>query len=691
MKVNKLGLVAMVVGLAACGEDPPPPARTPSLPPAAVQAEDPRPQTRELRYSVVVMSRPAGGSTTIEKPDGKRDTIFAYVDNGRGPKVQIHSDTDTQGILERFDAAGTETMGNVVDEHFTFDGKTMKWASRAEKGEKPAQRAFYVPLAPYPESTGLLAKAVLANGGALPLLPEGEAKIEKTTDTWLDLPGAPEGPRRHVTSYAITGLEILPTRLWLDDDGELFAIVDTWQAFIRAGWERAADALLAIQKTLDDKRESELAKRLAKRPPAAGIAFTHARVFDADAKRWLADHTVVVVDGKIAAVGPSATTKPPAQAEVVDATNKSILPGLWDMHAHLGPGDGELDIASGVTTARDLGNDPDRLDQWKQRFDEGVAIGPHVVRAGFVEGRGEKAAGSKITAETEAEAVAAVAEYAKRGYEQIKIYNSMKPELVPVLAREAHAKGMRVSGHVPVHMRAEDVVKNGYDEIQHINMLFLNFFVDKDTDTRTTLRFSLVADKAGGLDLGSKPVKDFVKLLQEKKTVIDPTVAVFEHLFCAREGEPSPSYKAALDRLPVQVRRGAYQGGLVVPEGKDALYKQAYARAKELLKLLHASGVPLVPGTDGLAGLMLERELEIWVEAGIPVDDVLVAATLGSARVMKKDKTTGSLKPGKDADLFLVDGDPRARISDIRKVVSTMRQGVVYSSKDVYEAVGIRP
>ena len=685
--MKRLGLGSFVVALlAACGEDPPPPAQAP-LPPAAVQTEDPRPKPTELRYSVVVMSRPAGGSATIEKPDGKRDTVYAYLDNGRGPKVQIHSDTDPQGILERFDAAGTETMGNIVDEHFAFDGKTMKWSSRAEKGEKPGQRAFYVPLAPYPEGLGLLARAALADGGTIPLLPEGEAKIEKTIDAHLNL----GGQRRHVTSYAITGLEILPTRIWLDDDGELFGIVDAWQSFIRTGWERTIDHLVSLQKTLDEKREEDLAKKLAKKPAAAGVAFTHARVFDADNKRWLADHTVVVVDGKITAVGPSGATKPPAGAEVVDATNKSILPGLWDMHAHLGPGDGELNIASGVTTARDLGNDPDRLDRFKARFDAGSAVGPHVMRAGFIEGRGDKAAGSKITAETETEALAAVAEYKKRGYDQIKIYNSVKPDLVPVLAKAAHENGMRVSGHVPVHMRAEDVVKNGYDEIQHINMLFLNFFVDKDTDTRTTLRFSLVADKAEGLKLDSKSVKDFVKLLQEKKTVIDPTVAVFEHLFTAREGQASPAYKAILDRLPVQVRRGAFQGGLVVPDGKDALYKQAYVRAKELLKLLHTAGVPLVAGTDGLAGLTLHRELEIWVEAGIPVDDVLLAATLGSARVMKVEKTTGSIKVGKDADLFVVDGDPHAKIGDIRKVTTTMRQGVLYTSKDVYEAVGIRP
>src|SRR5204863_3188328 len=131
---------------------------------------------------------------------------------------------------------------------------------------------------------------------------------------------------------------------------------------------------------------------------------------------------------------------------------------------------------------------------------------------------------SKVTAETDAEARAAVAEYARRHYDGIKIYNSMRPELVPLLAREAHGRGMMVTGHIPVHMLAHEAVKAGYDGIEHINMLFNNFFADHDTDTRTTLRFSLVGDKAASFDLKSKPALDFFGLLKEHHTLIDPTL-----------------------------------------------------------------------------------------------------------------------------------------------------------------------
>src|SRR5262245_381929 len=170
----------------------------------------------------------------------------------------------------------------------------------------------------------------------------------------------------------------------------------------------------------------------------------------------------------------------------------------------------------------------------------------------------------------------------------------MKPELVPVLAKLAHEKGMRVSGHVPVHMRAEEAVRAGYDEVTHINMLFLNFFIDKDTDTRTPLRFSIVGEKAAGLDLDGRPVGDFVKLLLEKKTVVDPTLNVFEDLFVARAGEVSPSGKGFAHRLPAAARRGFMVGGLPVPPGMDQTYRDSQHATLAMVKKLRVAGVPIV-------------------------------------------------------------------------------------------------
>ncbi|HZO14225.1 MAG TPA: amidohydrolase family protein, partial [Polyangiaceae bacterium] len=547
--------------------------------------------------------------------------------------------------------------------------------------------AFYVPIAPGPEFIGMLRNALERAGGKLKLLPAGEARLERVGTA----KARAGGREKTLVAWAILGLEFTPSRLWTEEDGTFFGVVDNWYSCVAEGWEEAIEPLLAVQKGFDEARDRKLASELRNPPPAEGLAFVHARVLDIERKRWLADHTVLVVGDTIAELGPSKNVRVPKGAKELDMSGKGLVPGLWDMHAHLGPADGLLNIASGVTTARDLGNDPDRLDDFKKRYDDGSAIGPHVLRSGFIEGRGEKAAGSKVTAVTEDEARAAVEFFAKRGYEGIKIYNSMKPELVPVLARLAHERKMRVSGHIPFGMLAADAVEAGYDEIQHVNMLFLNFFADRTTDTRTPLRFSLVADKAADFDLRSKPVQDFFKLLLTHKTVVDPTVGVFEGLFVARQGQVPPAYRALVGRLPVQVQRWFKTGGLVVPAGKDAQYSGAFDKALEMVKALYDAKIPIVAGTDSIAGLTLHHEIEAYTRAGIPAADALYIGTLGAARVMKLDKKQGSIEKGKIADFFVVDGDPMARIGDLRGVSGTVRGGVFHRSAALYQAVGVQP
>jgi hypothetical protein len=635
-----------------------------------------------------MQGRRSGSSITKALPDGSLELAYEHFQNGRGPKGVARVRFAADGTLASFEADGKHTMGNVIEERFAVEGKRARWKSREEQGEKDlAGPAFYVPIAGFPEITGALFTALRKNGGRIALLPEGEARLEQMASMSVRAGGR----EKRLTAWMITGLEFTPTRFFTEEDGTYFGVVDPWYSCVPEGWEEAIEELINLQNKFESLRDREIALKVARRPPPAGLALTGARVLDVEKKRWLVDHTLVVVGDKITALGPTKTTKPPAGAEVIDVAGKAILPGLWDMHAHLGAADGALNVASGVTTARDLGNDPDRLDDFKKRYDQLDAIGPHVLRSGFIEGRGEKAAASKVTAETKEEAEAAVELYAKRGYEGIKIYNSVKPELVPLLAQLAHAKGMRVSGHVPMSMRAEDAVRAGYDEIQHVNMLFLNFFIDKTTDTRTPLRFSIVAEKGPGLDLQSKPVRDFFKLLIDKKTVVDPTVGVFEELFIGRPGQPPPGFLPMLDRLPVQVQRAFRAGGLVVPDGKDETYRQAFTKALEMIKALYDAKIPIVAGTDSIAGLMLHHELELYVKAGIPSGDVLELATLGSARVMKKDKETGSIARGKDADFFVVDGDPLARIQDLRKATSVVRGGVIISSADLFATVGVKP
>jgi hypothetical protein len=362
------------------------------------------------------------------------------------------------------------------------------------------------------------------------------------------------------------------------------------------------------------------------------------------------------------------------------------------MHVHLGEwDDGALHLAAGVTTVRDLGNEIDHLQQMRASFDSGVLAGPHVVMAGFIDGRGPYQAPSKVFADTPEEARADIARYKSLGYEQIKIYSSVKPELVSVIADAAHQAGMRVSGHVPAYMTMEQAVEKGYDEVQHANFWFLNFMFDTVPDTRTPARFTAVGEHAAELDLDSERVRKFLRVLHDHHTVLDPTVTVFEGMFTARPGVMSPEMAPVASRLPPQIRRASMSGGLPVTADNDQKYRNAFAAMLRMLKKLYDAGQPIVAGTDSTPGFTLHRELESYAAAGIPSAKVLQLATLGAARVMKHDKETGSIAPGKAADLILVDGDPAARITDIRRVVLVIKDGTMYDAGALYQALGVAP
>jgi len=280
--------------------------------------------------------------------------------------------------------------------------------------------------------------------------------------------------------------------------------------------------------------------------------------------------------------------------------------------------------------------------------------------------------------------------YGRLGAEQIKVYSSLDTTLLPAIIQRAHALGLRVSGHIPWHLTVEQAVRMGLDEVQHANFLVLNFLGDS-IDTRTPARFTAPARMAAGLDLASPEVRRFVALLRDRHVVVDPTLSVWEGMFTGRSGEVSPDFAPIAARLPVNVRRGVLTGGLPVPEGMDTRYRESFRRMVQLVGMLHREGVQVVAGTDAMAGFQLHRELELYAQAGIPPADVLYIATLGAARVMKRDGELGTIAPGRLADVVLVDGDPTARISDVRRTRLVVKDGVVYEPDRLYAAIGVTP
>jgi len=313
-----------------------------------------------------------------------------------------------------------------------------------------------------------------------------------------------------------------------------------------------------------------------------------------------------------------------------------------------------------------------------------------VLMAGFIDGPGPYAGPSKVLVATRDEAIAAVDRYQQLGYLQIKLYSSLDPALVPPIAARVRQLGLRLSGHIPNGLRADQAVEAGFNEIQHVNFLFLEF--QNGVDTRTPQRFTAVAQHAADLDLGSPEVRNFLALLARRHVDVDPTVGVFGDMFTSRPGVMPEGWVEVADRLPPQMRRGLLAGGgLPVPEGMDEQYRKSFRACLAMVKALHDNGIPIVAGTDSVAGFALHRELELYVAAGIPAPEALRDATLVPARIMGRDKDLGTVAPGKLADFILVDGDPAARIADVRRVVLTVKGGVVYDPAEIYKTLGVKP
>jgi imidazolonepropionase-like amidohydrolase len=656
---------------------PPPGVATATAAPAASQAAKP---DTVVRYDVVMMTRVAGNAVVTRHADGSYDEDFAYEDRGRGPKLHVRTVVGAASIPAAVEIAGHDYLHRAVKELATCGADRCAWDSTDERGDGP--RAFYVPMHGGVHGDEVLLRAANAAGAPVPLLGGGSARAAKVAETTLER-GA---EKRHVVAWEIAGLGLEPSVSWFDDDGTLFGSVSDWSSIVREGWEDAIPKLLALEKPLGQARRQGIAKSVAHRPEK-GLAIVHARLFDPEKKATRDDVTIVVDGGRVKSVTPKGAA--PAGAEVIDATGKTVIPGLWDMHVHTGDDSGLLHLGHGVTSVRDLGNDADSTLARRARWDEGRELGPRVLVAGLVDGSGPYQGPTKLLVDDEKSARDTVAMLASKGYVQLKIYSSVKPELVPVLVAEAHKRGMRVSGHVPAKMIAEDAVNAGFDELQHVNFLVLDLVADRDTETRTPARFTVPAERAAGLDLDSPKSKALLDLLVKKRTVVDPTLSIFEGMLTIRRDHPDPTLAPILDRLPPQLRRSATSGGLPVPEGMDATYKESFKRCQQLVKRLWDRKVVIVAGTDSIPGLALHRELELYAEAGIPNADVLALATLGAAKVMSRDKDVGSVAPGKLADLVILDQDPLKDMRAIRTTRTVVKDGVVIDAPATLRALSI--
>ena len=644
-----------------------------------------------ITYTFVSDTLKNPGSQVVERSDDGLYTVtYTYKNNGRGPDLVERYRLAPDGSFTEWHVTGTSTYGAVVDEHFERKGAQAEWRSTTERGSaKVDGTAMYVPLnSSYAPNSVFVAAIAKRADLSMPLLPSGTLRMRKLDEVEV----TNSSRKQRVQLIAQTGLGMQPWFEWITRGAEprIFAVADlAGEIFIESGWEANRALLEDRQRTAEKQALRERAERL--RHPMPGVtAIRNARVFDSETATLRALSDVYVLRGRITQVVPSGSGAREADHEI-DAAGRVLLPGLFDMHAHIWRWNGALDLAAGVTSVRDMGNNNQNLQFLLDDITEGRLLMPQVTPCGFLEGRSPFSSAFGIQISTLDEAKNAVDWYAQRGYPQLKIYNSFPKEILRETVAYAHSRGMRVSGHVPAFMRASEVVEQGFDEVQHINQVLLNFLVTPETETRTIERFRLPADKVAGLDFDAKPVQDFIATLARRQTVIDPTLATFDFMQ-QRDGEMAAPYAAIADHMPPDVKRSFFVGSMDIPDdATSARYKRSYAKMVEFVGRMHRAGVPLVAGTDAMPGFTLQAELALYVQAGLTPAQALQIATRNGAKYTGTSRDRGSVAPGKLADLVLVDGDPTKNIADLRKVALVITQGRWLSPKELHEEVGITP
>jgi imidazolonepropionase-like amidohydrolase len=667
-------------GLMACG----------LLAPLCAWAQTPtdqlaKPPAGAKRLVIQSVGGKHGDSYLWVMPDGTRMGRDSF--NLRGQVFELDSagKAGSDGMPASIVIRGVTPTGDAA-ETFSVVGGKATWKSPVDAGSQAYRApAFYASQGgPIDQTAWFLERLLAAPNRELSLLPGGRARAEKLTTLTV---GTGE-QAKEVTAWAITGVNTFPIPVWADAQGRFFGLVFflSWLPEEYAG-EHAR--LNTAQTQALAARAPALAKKLLVQP-SGPVAFTQVRVFDADAKVFLADRTVIVDQGRIVAHGGANEIQVPSGAKVIDGKGKTLLPGLWDAHMHVGNDFAGLqELSLGVTSVRDPGNDNALTLDRRARASRGELLMPNVYPSSLIDGRGPFTAQVAGVATSEAEAVALVEKAKAEGFLGVKFYGTLNKAWLPAAAARAEKLGLHVHGHIPVGMRPLEAIEAGYDEITHINWIIMQAMPeDVIAVSNGIMRFEGPGRHARHVDLDSEPLRRIVRTMAEKRIYSDPTMVAFEGLYVPENGDLSPAYAPFAGTLPPAVERAFRTGGFAVPKDLTrADYRASWSKMVQLLGRMHEAGVPIVAGTDG-AGLELVRELEIYVEAGMSPAEALASATIVPAKLVGQDKNTGSIQVGKVADLVLVEGDPSRSLGALRQTRLIMLGGRLLDADALREAAG---
>ena len=620
---------------------------------------------------IFYIGRPAGWEHyELEPSDGGMTLTsdYDYVDRGRRNHTQLTMSVGNDYALKTLETVRITDTSRTVATSVEFNGARAKFLRNGKSADVAIPAVAYAVSSYFPTAQHLALIRYWESHGrpATMAVVPGDPNPVAIRKRGVDTVGTGSS-RVALTRYTIDGVIWGINYLWLDAEGRLAMFATGGGGGLSFKTVRAAllplrDQLMDVAARAQMAELTAIASRT--KPIAEGtLALVGATLVDATGAPAVPNATVVVEKGRIVAAGPSASTTVPPGARRIDVAGKTIIPGLWDNHAHLH----QIEwiptyFAAGVTSVRDMGSEWPLLVAMRNAIRSGKVPGPNLFFAGLIDGPGPQGFG-EFSAATPDEGRAIVRRYHAMGFEMIKIYLALAPDVTAAICDEAHRQGMRCTGHVPTSMDLHSAIDSGMDQIAH-------FPVRGDLTTEE----------------GKQQLAHFVA----KKTIFDPT-ASWGEIGGKSAQEPMENIQPVLQHLPAPMLQNRI-ASLGQSPSDTATSHARLARTLANIKAAHDAGVPLLAGTDeGIPAYSLYRELELYVKAGFTPMDALRSATAVAGQAMHVDEDVGTIEKGKRADLLVLDANPLENISNVRTIRFVIKDGRMFESAALWTAAGFRP
>lgn len=410
--------------------------------------------------------------------------------------------------------------------------------------------------------------------------------------------------------------------------------------------------------------------------PVAAQVFTDVGILDLERGDLLAERTVVVEAGEIVAIGDRGIV--PAGATILDGAGLTLMPGLVDMHVHLewfpSPDVLPLFLLYGVTTVRQMDGRTEHL-AWRDQVAAGELLGPYIHVGGrILEGPDPQWDDTRVVS-TEAEARAAVREQSELGYDFVKVYHTLTPELYRAILDEAGNAGLRIAGHPPRQLGWSELL-SGIETIEHLTSLV--HFIQR-AGAQPAPELLHLGRNYFAVDIDPRKRQSIIEDLARSGVAVTPTLSIQERFLSAlSEEHPDVSHAWALTEDVEDFWFGVHEWLRdELDDGARETAAEGVTRKRSLLRDLHEAGVRLFVGTDTpqpflVPGASLIDEIEAFVDAGIPVVDVLRLATSGPSAFIDDLVGGGTVEEGQTANFVLLRGNPLEDLGALRRVEGLM-------------------